>query len=152
MHGVERLHSTVLSFCQWLRRLPRKRWTVAEGEWGPQEVLAHLVFWHEYYVAAIRSFLAGQHAAPPEGSYNEVNARAVAILRQTPPAELLQRFREASERLIHIYRTHDPSAILIATREGAAPRSLIELVPEIEAHVHHHHQELRARQRQARRV
>lgn len=148
MTEVERLRATVESFCCFVEGLPET--ALAEQEWGPKEVLAHLVFYHESYVAQVEALLAREPFEPPQGRFCDLNAQAVAASRGVPVADastglspsLVCRFRAADERLCALYEAHDPTGIVLKIKQGAKPRTLAELVPEIEAHVRNHQRKL----------
>ena len=57
MNVLDKLRATVEGFCRFIVGLPKT--TLVEQEWGPKEVLAHLVFWHESYVAQIEALMGG---------------------------------------------------------------------------------------------
>lgn len=141
MNDVLQLVETVDQFCQFITALPEN--TLVEQDWGPKEVLAHLVYHHELYVKMVEAFLAGTPVAPPEGTFRELNAQAVAASRGVPPYELIDRFQKANQRLVELYRQHDPGKIVIEIKVGAKLRTLAELVPEIEAHIRNHLKKLR---------
>lgn len=109
-----------------------------EQDWGPKEVLAHLVYHHELYVNLVEAFLAGTLMEPPKGTFRELNAQAVAASRGIPPSELVDRFQKANQRLVEMYKHHNPSEITVEIKAGARLRTLAELVPEVEAHIRNH--------------
>ncbi len=149
MNDLARLVETVDRFCQFITALPVS--ALAEQDWGPKEVLAHLVYHHELYVKLIEAFLAGTLIEPPKGTFRELNAQAVAASRGIPPSELVDRFQKANQRLVEIYQQHDPSAIVVEIKAGAKLRTLAELVPEVEAHIRNHLEKLRKSLRSRRR-
>jgi len=141
MNDSARLVETVDRFCQFITTLPAS--ALAEQDWGPKEVLAHLVYHHELYVNLVEAFLAGTPVEPPKGRFRDLNAEAVAASRGTTPAELVDRLQQANRRLLKLYQQHDPSKILVEIKAGATLRNLAELVPEIEAHIRNHLEKLR---------
>ena len=56
MNPTEKLAETVESFCHFIEELPREM--LVEQDWGPKEVLAHLLFYHEGYGQEIEAQLA----------------------------------------------------------------------------------------------
>jgi hypothetical protein len=140
MDDCEKLHATVEEFCRFIEGLPDD--ALAEQEWGPKEVLAHLVFHHESYVAQVKARLAGQPFALLQGKFRELNVQAVVVNRGVPITRLVRRLREANEHLCALYASHDPSAIMLVIKQGAKPRTLAALVPEAEAHVRNHQRKL----------
>ena len=141
MNDSERLTKTVGQFCQFIAALPAD--ALVEQDWGPKEVLAHLVYHHELYVNLVEAFLAGTLMEPPKGTFRELNAQAVAASREIPPSELVDRFQKANERLVELYQRHDPREITVEIKAGAKLRTLAELVPEVEAHIRNHLKKLR---------
>jgi hypothetical protein len=137
---IGELRATVDAFCSFIEGLPED--ALAEGEWGPKEVLAHLVFWHESYVAQTEALLAGEPFMPPEGRFSDLNAQAVAASRGVPVAELLRRFRAANERLCCICGEQDAEAIVLEAKQGSKRWTLAALVPRIEAHIRNHQRKL----------
>jgi len=51
MSDTERLTETVVRFCQFIEGLPES--ALLDQDWGPKEVLAHLVYHHELYVRLV---------------------------------------------------------------------------------------------------
>lgn len=141
MNDSERLTKTVDRFCQFIAALPPD--ALAEQEWGPKEVLAHLVYHHELYANLVEAFLAGTPMEPPRGTFRELNAQAVAASRGIPPSELVDRLRKANQRLVELYQQNNPREIMVEIKAGAKLRTLAELVPEVEAHVRNHLKRLR---------
>lgn len=141
MSAIERLNDTVNRFCQFIETLPPQ--ALIEQDWGPKEVLAHLVYHHELYLSLVEACLAHAPFAPPAGRFSDLNAAAVAASRGISPAALVSRFRKANRRLVELYEQHDPEKIVIEIKAGARPRTLVQLVPEVEAHIRNHHGALR---------
>lgn len=141
MNDPERLTKTVNRFCQFITGLPAD--ILVKQEWGPKEVLAHLVYHHELYNNLVEAFLAGTPMEPPQGTFRELNAQAVAASRGIPSSELVERFQKANQRLVELYQQHDPGEITVEIKAGAKLRTLAELVPEVEAHIRNHLKKLR---------
>jgi hypothetical protein len=49
MDDVRRFPATVEAFCTWIESLPSDE--LRPKNWGPREVLAHLLYRHEHYLA-----------------------------------------------------------------------------------------------------
>jgi len=143
MNDPARLGTTVEEFCHFIEGLSQA--TVLEQDWGPKEVLAHLVFWHESYVAQIEALRAGHPFELPQGRFGDLNAQAVAANRDVPIAKLVRRFRAADKRLRALYAAHDPTAIVLEIKQGSKRWRLVDLVPAVEAHVRNHHRQLERR-------
>jgi hypothetical protein len=140
MNDPARLRTTVEEFCRFIEGLPKA--AMIEQEWGPKEVLAHLVFWHESYVAQIEALIGGAPFELPRGRFSDLNAQAVAANRGLPFAKLVRRFRVADERLRALYAAHDPAAIVLEIKQGSKRWRLVDLVSAVEAHVRNHHRQL----------
>jgi hypothetical protein len=136
MNDCERLMETVDRFSQFIITLPAD--AVAEQEWGPKEVLAHLVYYHELYVNLIEATLAGVPAMPSQGRFRDLNATAIQASRGVPVPQLVERLQEANRRLVSLYDAHDPDAIVVKIKAGAKLWTLTGLVPEVEAHIRNH--------------
>lgn len=143
MDDCERLADTVERFCQFISGLPAS--ALVEQEWGPREVLAHLAYHHVLYVTLVEGVLSAQPVEPPKGRFSDLNAAAVAASRGTPAGELVARLRQANDRLVQLYREHNPAAITVQIKAGAKLRTLAELLPEAEAHIRNHLHKLRRR-------
>ncbi len=141
MNDVGRLSATVGQFCQFIESLSAQALT--EQDWGPKEVLAHLVYHHELYVRLAEVHLLHESMAPPAGRFRDLNAAAVTASRGVSPAALTRRLRKANRRLVEICRLHDPEKIVIEIKAGAKLRTLRELVREAEAHIRNHLRALR---------
>lgn len=141
MNDLDRLRDTIDELAQFIAALPAH--VLTDQAWGAKEVLAHLVYHHELYVRLAKASVAGVSIDPPKGRFRELNARAVAANRGVSPAALVTRLRKANQRLEKIYQTHDPNEIVVEIKSGAKPRTLAELVPEVEAHIRNHLRKLR---------
>lgn len=141
MNDSVRLEETVERFCRFITTLPTT--ALVEQDWGPKEVLAHLVYHHELYINLVEAFLAGRPVEPPKGRFRDLNAGAVAASRGITADDLVGRLREANRRLVELYRQYEPSEITVEIKAGAKLRTLAELVPEVEAHIRNHLEKLR---------
>ena len=141
MKDSTRLTETVDQFCQFITALPAS--ALVEQDWGPKEVLAHLVYHHELYVNLVEAFLAGTPVASPKGRFRDLNAAAVAASRGVSPARLVTRLQKANQRLVEVYQQSNPGEITVEIKAGAKLRTLAELVPEVEAHIRNHLEKLR---------
>jgi hypothetical protein len=138
MGEIEKLKETVDAFCQFVQELPDA--DLVEQEWGPMEVLAHLVFWHERHVAQIESILAQEPFAGPEGRPKDLNAYAVKAGRSQPVGELVHRLQVADERLRSFGRTLDPQDVVLEVQSHL--HTLEGAIARIEAHIRNHHRRL----------
>jgi hypothetical protein len=133
---LERLRTTVEDFCTWIESLPARE--TRARDWGPREVLAHLVYWHEHYIAQSRAVLTGNPLTPPAGRFADMNARAAVKFLKYPVATLVKKFRNANRRLCRLAQEHDPRRIAFSIKQGSKRWRLSELIPAVEAHIRNH--------------
>jgi hypothetical protein len=138
---LTRLTATVESFCKLVEGLPAR--ALLERPWGPRQVLSHLVFWHETYVRQTEARLADKGWLLPEGTFNELNAQAVASLAAVGVATLLARFRAANKRLCSLARQPRASVVDIQVKADSKAWPLGEFLVMVEAHIRRHGEELR---------
>ncbi len=136
MGDTERLRETVARFCQFIVSLPVD--SLVEQDWGPVEVLAHLVYHHERYVNSIEAGLTHTPLSLYDGTFREMNASAIASLRGIPLSDLVARLQKANQRLVELYQLYNLDDIVIIIKAGAKPRTLQVLIPEVEAHIRNH--------------
>jgi len=141
---LERLNRTVEAFCSYIESLPPEALT--EQEWGPKEVLAHLVFHHQGYVAMAEAIAQGKPLIPPKGRFRDINAYAVDKSRGVDTAELVEQFRQVNHRLVALYQSSDPEAVSFRIKQDSKLFSLTELVPAAEAHIRNHQRKLEREQ------
>jgi hypothetical protein len=110
LSDIEKLDKTVHSFCQFIRELPEA--ALVEQAWGPREVLAHLVFWHELYASEFEARTTDTLFWGPTDTPTAINTMAVGANRSISVDELLRRFQVANGRLLHFGRTLDPQTIV----------------------------------------
>jgi hypothetical protein len=139
--GTKELSQSIEDFCNFIKKLPSNY--LEEQDWGPTEVLAHLVFHHELYVKLVEADVFKLPLVPLEGKYREINARAVAANRGCSVDQLVERLGFANRRLVELYEAYDPTHIAVQIKAGVKVRSLAELVPEVEAHIRNHLDKLR---------
>ena len=106
--------------------------------WGPREVLAHLVFYHELYVAQAQAFLAGTRVDLPKGRYSDLNAEAAEQCRDVSIDELVKRLRIANRQLAELCAAGDPEQIVVPIKAGVRPYRLAKLIPEVASHIRNH--------------
>ncbi|MCL5429645.1 MAG: maleylpyruvate isomerase N-terminal domain-containing protein [Chloroflexi bacterium] len=141
MNNVDRLIVTVERFCAFITGLPDA--ALEEEDWGPREVLAHLVFHHELYVTLVEAKISGKQVGLYRGRFSDMNALAVSANRGVLPDQLVERFIKANQRLVVLYKEHDPRKICFQIKADSKPRSLAALIPEVEAHIRNHFEKLR---------
>jgi hypothetical protein len=150
MREFSLLEQAVEAFCSFIEALPED--AMVEQNWGPKEVLAHLVYWHEVYVSQAQSYLRGEPVDLPQGRYSDLNARAVENSRGIPVAQLTARFRAANHALGQISMDCDPDQVVIPIKSGVRAYTLAELVAEVLPHIRNHHRKLVRELRKARQI
>ena len=142
------LDQAVEDFCQFIQNLPQEDAT--QRAWGPKEVLAHLVFYHELYVAQAQAFLAGTSADLPKGRYSELYAEAAERFRGVTIDEMVKRLRIANRRLSELCAAGDPDQIVVPIKTGVRPYRLAKLIPEVASHIRNHQRQLQMEMRKGR--
>jgi len=137
---LDRLQRTIDAFCTYAHAMPDR--TASGQTWGVREVLAHLVYHHEAYVAQARALVAGQEFTLPVGRFKDMNAQAVIIHRDVPMGELVRRLRNADHQLREIAVEPGAAHLSIQIKEGSKRWPLRDLICAVEAHVRRHHQHL----------
>ena len=116
---------------------------VQVGEWGPAEVLGHLVWWHRANSEGLDSVLAG---GPPNGageSTEELNARAMDEMAGRRVIDLLCEWECLQNQVEEKARAlADPEVVVRIYRDGT-PRTLVERIEELAGHIAEHLEELR---------
>lgn len=141
------LDDAVEEFCRFVQSLGPD--TAAPQPWGPKQVLAHLAFYHELYVAQIEVLLAGAPVDLPRGRYSDLNAAAVQRYRDVPVDEIVSRLEFANRRLGELCIAADPEQIVVPIKAGVRPYRLTKLIPAVTSHFRNHLRQLRKQVRLA---
>lgn len=88
-----------------------KRVRVQEGEWGPREVLAHIMGWEAEAAARIPLLAAGQ--PPVKYSDETFNAAIITAIGNQSFEEICQLLRQAHQRLLGVL-THVDEALFVS--------------------------------------
>jgi hypothetical protein len=134
------LEQEVEAFCQFIESLPPK--ALLEQSWGPKEVLAHLLFYHELYVSQTRAVLSGQPLELLTARYRDLNAQVAESSRGVPVQELLFRLRAANCQLGELVAGCDPVQVVLPIKKGVKPYPLTVLIPEVTSHIRNHRRQL----------
>lgn len=140
MHDCHKLEQTVNTFCDYIQSLPDA--DKVEQRWGPKEILAHLVQFHENFVNQTEAILANQAYENLAGRFDQVNARAVRESRGISIDRLIQRFQIADQRLRHFAQTCDAEALQVKLKAASKPQSLASVITMVEHHIRSHHRRL----------
>lgn len=142
------LDQAVEDFCRFMQNLPPEATT--QRDQGPMEVLAHLVFYHELYVAQAQAFLAGTSVDLPKGRYSELYAEAAERFRGVPIDEMVKRLRIANRRLGELCAEGDAEEIVVPIKTGIKPYRLAKLIPQVTSHIRNHQRQLQMEMRKGR--
>jgi hypothetical protein len=143
--AIASLDASVEAFATALEAMPEPDLT--GGEWGPREVLCHLVYWHATDLSIARPLNAGERPRLLVGSFPEFNRRAVIQLGSVPVPELARRLRLAQKQLAVELLALRPGA-RIRIKAGSMARGPVEFATRIDAHIRGHLVEItRARRR-----
>ncbi len=137
---IEKLKAEVEAFCALIERQPER--ALREQAWGPREVLAHLVFWHEQYASQLQARLAGRPYPLPHGRFRELNDRAVEAARLRSIPAQLARFRAANRRWSSLVVDPRAGAVGIQIKQDSKAWPVGELLPRVAAHIRKHRLEL----------
>ncbi len=137
---VEKLKGEVEAFCTLIEHLPER--ALREQAWGPREVLAHLVYWHEQYAAQLQARLAGRPYPLPHGRFRELNDYAVEDARRQSIAAQLARFRAANRRWSSLIADPRAQGASIQIKQDSKIWPAGELLPRVAAHIRKHRLEL----------
>lgn len=135
------LRETVASLASFIGSLPPA--ALHPSRWGPREVLAHLVYWHEHYVRIVRARLDGREPRLPGSSFVALNAVAVESLRGVTVAEMVRRLLSAQRKLKRVDGDARRARVHVRIKSGAKAWAWGEFVRRIEGHIRGHEQALR---------
>ena len=93
-------------------RLTTEQWTAAGavGTWTAKDVMAHLVYWNRFPVQELQAAVDGSTFAHPEGTEDEINARAVASFQDWTPDAVRSAFEHAYGELLECVKSLPKSA------------------------------------------
>jgi hypothetical protein len=93
-------------------RLKPEQWLAAGavGTWTAKDGLAHLVFWNRFPVEELQAAVNGSSVAHPEGTGDEINARAVESLRDWTPEAGRSAFEHSYTELLECVKNLPDSA------------------------------------------
>ncbi len=138
--GPRRLTASIEAFCRIVEQLPAHAFLVKP--WGPRQVLAHLVFWHEIYVRQIEAGQAGIGWLFPEGTLKTLNEEAVASLAAVGVPTMLARFRAANTRLCRLAADPKTAGARVQLKRDTKSWPLSEFILQVELHVRRHGEEI----------
>jgi len=140
---MNELRRAVDSFATFIRGLPPHLLQPSHiAEWGPLEVLCHLAFWHEQYVAILEAIQDGREPPLINGTFKSINASAVAAHLATPPAELVHKLEKAQDSLERITGNPDAETLAFSFRKGSKVWPLPKAIELIAGHISLHEKRL----------
>ncbi len=143
LKDIERLTGAVEDFCGWIESLPAE--DTAARDWGPREVLAHLVYWHEHYLSQSKVILKGQAPHLPAGRFADINLKAAEKFRRYSIPALTKKFRTANRRLCALARRRNSQKIAFSIKQGSKRWRLSDLISAAETHIRNHKMKLMKR-------
>lgn len=79
------------------------------GLWSIKDVLAHLIFWNAFSLQELQAAVDGKLFAHPEGSGDEINARAVAAYADWSADSVQRAFEQSCHEVLDCVK-HLPDA------------------------------------------
>jgi hypothetical protein len=139
MNAIERLDQTIINFLTFINSIPADKLKPSlSAEWGAREIIIHLVFWHEQYVAILQEVVVGRNPKLLKGTFKETNHRAVKELLPIPISQLSTRFLRAQEQLRQVASTPQAKTLKFAFKEGGKVWPFEEALERIEKHIRTH--------------
>lgn len=88
-------------------RLSPQQWLTPNvvGTWSPKDLLAHLVFWTRFPAQELAAAMNGKHFPHPDGTGDEINARAVAAFKDSTLDAVRTAFDESYAGLVTLVRS-----------------------------------------------
>ncbi len=93
-------------------RLTPEQWIApgVVGVWTAKDVMAHLVFWNRFPAEELLAAVDGSTVTHPEGTDDEINARAVASFKDWTPEAVRSAFEHSYSELLECVRSLPKSA------------------------------------------
>lgn len=112
--------------------------------WGPREVLAHMVYWHQSSTEGMESVVSGGGPYRIIGSVDEVNAKAIEDASGESNLQIINHILQLQGRLEAAARKMlDPGATVLTRGEGLND-SLAQRLKMMARHWNNHIKELKA--------
>jgi hypothetical protein len=141
---LARLRTVVEALVGRVSRLPD---APSAGAWGARETLAHLVFWHEHYVATLAGLLGGRLPPQLSGTFTELNEQAVRRLGALPNRALTRRLLAAHSELEQLVRRPGAAGLAVTIKAGGKAWPMAAFLARVAGHVDGHDRQLRSRWR-----
>ena len=99
--------------------------------WGPQEVLSHLLYWHEAMTDWMETIMSGGGPNIRNASTDDLNAQAVTQHVGEGIPELISQFRKAHERLAQAtQQISDLDTVILVILQAAKGTQVKETIRE----------------------
>ncbi|MCA9390169.1 hypothetical protein KC571_02090 [candidate division WWE3 bacterium] len=135
---MKQLDDAIEQFIKTAHHVTLSQEVYADG-WSAKEIIAHLVFWHEYYVTVLKA-LANDEDPPLMEGTAEKNKFAAPIAKKNSREELLNRLVKAQQKFKkYIVLVKIP---LIPYNKTAMKRPPKDYVSVIAKHVAKHEKDL----------
>jgi hypothetical protein len=118
-----------------------------EATWGPREVLAHVLWWHERYLAVLSAKVDDRPRPRLPGGLDDINLVGIETYGRRSMSELRAAIRSKEHALESLtavlFERPDAATIRIVTRDESAPISLDAFVERVTGHLRGHARDLR---------
>ena len=117
---------------------------VRVGNWGPAEVLSHIVIWHRVSLAGIESVRSGgePYRLPPGATVDSFSADALIDMAGSTISGLLSDLEALQNRIDAGAIALDGSGVTVRISEDGSTRSLGRQLEVMTAHIGEHLEEL----------
>ena len=150
MTGVHRLEDLIASLDQAVEAGlayfsgPGAESNARIGEWGPREVLSHMIIWHQSAVEGMESVLAGGPPVRVADETDELNARAVEATAAQSMAQVIEQFRALHARSLTAVRALPDSTVTVLIRSNGVGSNALQRLKVLADHWNEHIVELEA--------
>jgi len=118
-----------------------------EATWRPRQVLAHILWWHERYLAVLSAKVDGRPRPKLPGRLDDINEVGVEAYGRRGASELAAAIRSKEHALESLtavlLERPDAARIRVVTRDESRPISLEAFVDRVTVHLYGHARDLR---------
>jgi hypothetical protein len=120
-----------------------------EAGWTPRQVLAHVVWWHERYLAVLSAKVDDRPHPKLPGKLDDINVVGLEAYGDRSIEDLTAALRtkqHALESLTGVlFERPDRAEVRVVTRDESGPIDLEAFVQRVTGHLHGHARDLRRR-------
>jgi hypothetical protein len=120
-----------------------------ESGWSPRQVLAHVLWWHERYLAVLSAKVDDRPRPKLPGKLDEINVVGIEAYSDRETEDLTEALRtkqHALESLTGVlFERPDRAEIRVITRDETDPVDLEHFVKRVTGHLHGHARDMRRR-------